>query len=384
MAEHHAVGGSFAHPSGESTKSNKASNAGKSGNAGNTGHSGNSRNSGNSGSGESKVAIFAALAANLGIAVTKFLAFALTGMSSMLAEGIHSVADSGNQLLLLAGGRSAKKDADAKHPFGYGPERYLAGFVVSIIVFSLGGLFSLFEAYEKWHEVSQPGAKQPSTHEQWWWVPLAVLLIAICMEGKALHTTVKEAREPKGEQSWIEFIKNAKSPDLPVLLCEDTAAVTGLIFAAIGVAASVIFENGIFDAIGAAMIGLLLICVAGFLFRETRSLLLGEAATEEAQDDFWEALEATDGIQRVIHMKTMHLGPQELLVAAKIAIGAGESGRDIALAIDAGEEALRKCRPGMQMIIYLEPDLDLGHQGDTLGHRSSAEHDDTQDELIND
>ena len=332
----------------------------------------------------SKVAIFAALAANLGIAVTKFIAFFLTGMSSMLAEGIHSVADSGNQVLLLAGDKKAKKDADVEHQFGYGRERYLAGFVVSIIVFSLGGLFSLFEAYEKFHEVSQPGAEQPSTHEKWWWVPIAVLVVSILMEGKALHTTIKEAREPKGNRSWLSFIKTAKSPELPVLLCEDTAAVTGLTFALIGVTLSVVLENGIWDAVGAGMIGLLLIAVAAFLFRETRSLLLGESATKGTQRELWDAIEQTEGINRVIHMKTMHLGPEELLVAAKFAIHRDATGLEIAQAIDAAEQAARAVRPQMQMLLYLEPDLDMGHGGSSIGHLSSAEHEDTADEKAND
>lgn len=333
---------------------------------------------------EGKAAIFAALAANVGIALTKFVAFFLTGMSSMLAEGIHSIADSGNQVLLLAGDKRAKKDADAVHPFGYGRERYVAGFVVSIIVFSLGGLFSLFEAYEKFHEMRQPGAAQPSMHEKWWWVPIVVLVVSIMMEGKALHTTIKEAREPKGDRSWLSFIKTAKSPELPVLLCEDTAAVTGLTFALIGVSLSVVLENGIWDAVGAGMIGLLLIGVAAFLFRETRSLLLGEAATAQTEDDVWQAMESVDGVKRIIHMKTMHLGPQELLVAAKFAVAGDASGADIASAIDEAEAAARDVRPNMQMLVYLEPDLDLGAAGSTIGHRTSAEHADTDDELIND
>ena len=331
-----------------------------------------------------KAAIFAALAANLGIAVTKFIAFALTGMSSMLAEGIHSVADSGNQILLLAGGRRAKRDADLEHPFGYGRERYVAGFVVSIIVFSLGGLFSLYEAYHKFHEVTQPGAEQPSTHEKWWWVPLAVLIASIFMEGKALHTTVKEAREQKGERTWMEFLRDAKSPELPVLLCEDSAAVTGLIFATVGVALSVFLENGVWDAAGAAMIGLLLIVVAGFLFRETRSLLLGESANKETRIELWRDIESTPGVNRVIHMKTMHLGPDELLVAAKFAVDPDATGRDIVTTIEKAEHTIRSARPNMQILIYLEPDIDMGGKASPIGHYTSAEHDDADDELRND
>lgn len=169
-------------------------------------------------------AIFAALAANLGIAVTKFIAWMLTGMSSMLAEAIHSVADSGNQILLLVGGKRARKDADEFHPFGYARERYVAGFVVSIVIFSVGGMFSLYEAYEKYHEMSLPDAPHPGTHEKWWWVPIVVLVASILMEGRSLMTAVSEAKKEKGDQSWGSFLRNAKSPELPVLLCEDSAA----------------------------------------------------------------------------------------------------------------------------------------------------------------
>ena len=349
-----------------------------------TGGQSGGENAPSGGGSESKAAIIAALAANIGIAVTKFIAYALTGMSSMLAEGIHSLADSGNQVLLLGGGKRAKRDADPTHPFGYGRERYLAGFIVSIIVFSLGGLFSLFEAYEKFHEMTQPGAKQPSVHDAWWWVPLAVLVASILMEGKALHTTVKESRKLKGDRSWVQFVKEAKNPELPVLLCEDAAAVTGLTFALAGVAASLILENGIWDAVGAGMIGVLLIAVAAFLYREMRSLLLGESASFETRRAIWQAMESVPGVERVIHMKTMHLGPQELLVAAKVAVAPESTGRDIAAAIDQAERAIRGAQQDMQMLVYIEPDLDLGGKGSLIGHRSSAEHADTPDELVND
>lgn len=329
-------------------------------------------------------AIFAALAANLGIAVTKIVAWLLTGMSSMLAEGIHSAADSGNQILLLIGGKKAQKDADEDHPFGYGRERYLAGFVVSIIVFSLGGLFSLFEAYEKFHAVREPGAEQPSTADDWWWVPIVVLVLSILMEGRSLMTAIKEAREQKGRQSWGQFLKSAKSPELPVLICEDSAAVTGLVFALVGISLALVTHNGIWDAAGAGLIGVLLIGVAIFLFRETKSMLLGEAATPETVREIRRAIESADGVGRVIHMKTSHLGPEELLVAVKFAVDRSETGEEIAHAIDMAEQAARAARPEMQLLMYLEPDIDVGRTGSGIGHRSSAEHDDLPDERLND
>ena len=328
-------------------------------------------------------AIFAALAANLGIAVTKFIAWMLTGMSSMLAEAIHSVADSGNQILLLVGGKRARKDADEFHPFGYARERYVAGFVVSIVIFSVGGMFSLYEAYEKYHEMSLPDAPHPGTHEKWWWVPIVVLVASILMEGRSLMTAVSQAKKEKGDAGWGQFLKQAKSPELPVLLCEDSAAVTGLVFALFGVSMAVVTENGIWDAIGAGMIGLLLIAVAVFLFRETKSMLLGEAATPDTVRAIRNAIESADGVERVIHMKTSHLGPQELLVAVKFAVDGHETGEQIAAAIDEAERAARAARPEMQLLVYLEPDLDRGASGSSIGHRSSAEHPDLPDELIN-
>lgn len=319
-------------------------------------------------------AIFAALAANLGIAVTKFIAWMLTGMSSMLAEAIHSVADSGNQILLLVGGKRARKDADEFHPFGYARERYVAGFVVSIVIFSVGGMFSLYEAYDKYHEMSLPDAPHPGTHEKWWWVPIVVLVASILMEGRSLMTAVSEAKKEKGDQSWGSFLRNAKSPELPVLLCEDSAAVAGLTFALFGVSLAVFTENGIWDAVGAGLIGLLLIAVAAFLFRETRSLLLGEAARPETVREIRSAIESADGIERVIHLKTSHLGPNELMVAAKIAIDPQARGAQIVRSIDAAQQAARRVDPDLQMLVYLEPDVDTG--GDAsggIGHVTSAQ-----------
>lgn len=329
-------------------------------------------------------AIFAALAANMGIAVTKIIAWLLTGMSSMLAEGIHSIADSGNQVLLLVGGKRAQKDADEEHPFGYGRERYLAGFVVSIIVFSLGGLFSLYEAYEKFHEAHEPGAKGPSTADDWWWVPAVVLVVSILMEGRSLMTAVAEAKVEKGEQSWGRFLKSAKSPELPVLLCEDSAAVTGLFLALGATSMALVTHNGVWDAAGAGLIGVLLIAVACFLFKETSSLLLGEAATPQVVRAIRDAIASADGVDRVIHMKTSHIGPEELLVAAKIAVDRSDTGAEVVTAINEAEKAARAARPEMQMLIYLEPDIDLGGDGSPIGHRSSADHPDTPDELVND
>jgi cation diffusion facilitator family transporter len=301
-------------------------------------------------------AVVAALLANTGIALTKFLAFALTASSSMLAEAIHSVADSGNQLLLLLGGRQARKDATPEHPFGYGRERYIYGFIVAIVLFSVGGLFALYEAYHKWHEVREHPGDLGELDGRWWWVPLLVLGIAIAMESFSFRTAIHEANQVRGNATWIQYVRRAKAPELPVILLEDFAALTGLTFALFGVGLTLLTEEPIFDVIGTALIGLLLVAVAVVLAIETKSLLLGEAASPEAQRRIRQAIEGSEGIDGVIHMKTMHLGPDELLVAVKIAVSASDSAAHVARAIDAAEEAIRDVEPTAR-VIYLEPDL---------------------------
>ena len=292
-------------------------------------------------------AVVAALAANLGIAVSKFVGAALTGSSSMLAEAVHSVVDSGNQVLLLVGGKRSKRDATPQHPFGYGRERYVYGFIVSIVLFSIGGLFALYEAYHKWHE--------PHGIDAWKWVPIVVLLAAIGMESFSFRTAIHESNEVRGGLSWVQFVRTAKAPELPVVLLEDLAALIGLVFALFGVSMTLVTGNGRWDAAGTAMIGLLLVSVAIVLAVEMKSLLLGEGGTVENVRAIELAL-VGEGVDSVIHMKTLHLGPEELLVAAKIAVNATESASDVALAIDAAERRVREAVP-IARVIYLEPDI---------------------------
>jgi cation diffusion facilitator family transporter len=301
-------------------------------------------------------AVVAALLANTGIALTKFLAFALTASSSMLAEAIHSVADSGNQLLLLLGGRKARKEATPEHPFGFGRERYIYSFIVAIVLFSVGGLFALYEAYHKWHEVHENPGDLGELDGRWWWVPLLVLGVAIVMESFSFRTAIRESNRDRGDTSWVQFIRRAKAPELPVILLEDFAALLGLTFALLGVGLTLITKEPIFDVIGTGLIGVLLVAVAVVLAVETKSLLLGEAASPEAQRRIRAAIEGTEGIESLIHMKTMHLGPEELLVGAKIAVTASESAAELARAIDAAEAAIREVEPTAR-VIYLEPDL---------------------------
>lgn len=301
-------------------------------------------------------AVVAALSANAFIAATKFAAWALTGAASMLAEGVHSLADTSNQILLLRGGQVARREANEEHPFGYGRAPFINAFLVSVILFSLGGLFAVYEAFHKYEEVVA-GHPNELLESQWWWVPIAVLLFAIVAEGLSLRTAVRESTPLKGGLSWPQFIRAAKSPDLPVILLEDFAALLGLVFALMGVGMTLLTHNGLWDALGTGLIGVLLILVAITLATETRSLLLGEAATPEAVAGITAALASADGVQRIIHLKTLHLGPDEVMVAAKIAVEPTQSARRVAEVIDNAEVAIRAANP-MVTALYLEPDID--------------------------
>ncbi|MDQ3615963.1 MAG: cation diffusion facilitator family transporter [Actinomycetota bacterium] len=300
-------------------------------------------------------AVVAALLANSGIAVLKFLAFLLTRSSSMLAESIHSVADAGNQGLLLLGGKRAAREPTTEHPFGFGRERYIYAFIVAIVLFSVGGLFALYEAYHKYEEV-HAGLPNELLESRWWWVPLVVLLGAIILEGFSFRTAIRESNKVRGDTSWVAFIKRAKSPELPVILLEDAAALLGLVLALAGVSLALVTENAYWDVVGTALIGLLLVSVAIILALETKSLLLGESASPDAQRRISSALGSVSGIERIIHMKTLHLGPEELLVAVKAGVARDMSAADVAGSIDAAERAIREAEPSAQ-VIYIEPDI---------------------------
>ncbi|AGZ39435.1 cation diffusion facilitator family transporter [Actinoplanes friuliensis] len=293
-------------------------------------------------------AIIAALAANLGIAATKLLAWLLTGSSSMLAEGIHSIADSGNQALLLLGGKRATRKATPEHPFGYGRERYIYAFIVSIVLFSLGGLFALYEGYHK--------VQHREGIESWQWVPVTVLVIAIGLESFSFRTAIKESNHTRGKTTWVNFVRRAKAPELPVVLLEDAGALVGLVLAFFGVVLTLITGNGVWDGIGTLAIGVLLVVIAIILAIETKSLLLGEGANPEDVTKIEQAIVAGPGVERIIHMKTLHLGPEELLVAAKIAVPATESAAEVARHINETEARIREALP-IARVIYLEPDI---------------------------
>ncbi|MFE4832474.1 cation diffusion facilitator family transporter [Streptomyces sp. NPDC056672] len=292
-------------------------------------------------------AIVAALGANLAIAAAKFVAFAFSGSSSMLAEGVHSLADSGNQGLLLLGGKKARREATPQHPFGYGRERYIYAFLVSIVLFSVGGMFAIYEGYEK--------IKHPHEIEAWYW-PVGVLVFAIIAESVSFRTAIKESNATRGALSWTEFVRRAKAPELPVVLLEDLGALVGLVLALGGVGISLATGDGVWDGIGTLCIGVLLILIALVLAAETKSLLLGEAAGTEDVEKIKAALVDNDVVTGIIHMRTLHLGPEELLVAAKIAVQHDDTAAEVARAIDAAESRIREAVP-IARVIYLEPDI---------------------------
>ncbi|SDQ07510.1 cation diffusion facilitator family transporter [Leucobacter chromiiresistens] len=300
-------------------------------------------------------AIIAALLANLGIAVTKFIAWAFSGSSSMLAEGVHSLADSGNQVLLLIGGKRAQQKADKEHPFGYGRVRYVYAFVVAIVLFSIGGVFSVYEGISK---IQHPHALEV------WWLPLLVLTIAIVLESFSLRTAIRESRPHKGTSSWFQFIRRSKAPELPVVLLEDMAALLGLVFAFIGVGLTVLTGNGLFDGIATVAIGALLVAVAIVLGVEVKSLLVGEGANDDDVAKIETALLKSQDVNRIIHMKTLYLGPDEFMVGAKIDIAPTKTMNEVSVIINLAERRVREAVPAAR-VIYIEPDVYLDPNADT-------------------
>lgn len=297
--------------------------------------------------GGGKKAILAALSANAGIAVAKFIGAAITGSASMLAEAVHSVADTSNQALLLFGQRQAAQQADQLHPFGYGRNRYFYSFVVALVIFALGSLYAIWEGV---HKIQHPEHLSNAI------VAIVILGIAICLEGFSFYTAMRESKPLKGDASWWRFIRNSRNPELPVVLLEDSGALIGLVFAFVAISLTEITGDPIWDGIGTLAIGLLLGVIAIILIVEMQSLLIGEGATPDEDRKIREALVDHRSIDRVIHLRTQYLGPEEMLVAAKIAIVPGLEITDIAAAIDEAEARVRGQVPAAR-VIYLEPDL---------------------------
>ncbi len=292
-------------------------------------------------------AIVTAFFANLAIAIAKFVGFAVTGSSSMLAESVHSAADTGNQALLILGNKRAERAATTQHPFGYGRERYFWAFVVSLVLFSLGSLFAVFEGIEK--------IRHPHEIESLGWA-LGILAFALVMEAMAFRTAFKESKQIKGRHSWPSFIRRARVPELPVVLLEDFGAMIGLVFAFIALLLAEFTDNARWDGVGTLSIGILLGAIAIVLAVEMKSLLIGEGALPEQIERIEAALKDQHDVQRLIHMRTQYLGPEEMLVAAKLQFSADMSVSQLADAIDSAEAAIRDVEP-IATMIYLEPDL---------------------------
>jgi cation diffusion facilitator family transporter len=288
------------------------------------------------------------------------VAFALTGSASMLAEGVHSVADTGNQALLLIGRRKARRAETREHPFGFGGERYFYAFLVAVVVFTVGGAFSCYEGIQR---IAHPGRLTSPG------IAFGVLGVAIVLESFSLWNAVHEADPIRGRASWPGFIRRAKAPELPALLLEDIAALSGLLLALIGVTVATITHDDRYDAAGSIAIGVLLGCVAVVLAIEMKSLLIGESASPAMQASIVAAIEAGPEVQRVIHLRTLHVGPETLLVAAKIGVEHDDTARSVAAGIDAAERRIRAAVP-IAELIFLEPDI----------YRSG--HDDSEDPAV--
>ncbi len=295
----------------------------------------------------SKKAIIAALAANLGIAIAKFIGFFFTRSTGMLAEAVHSLADSGNQGLLLLGSKRAKKGATAMHPFGYGRERYFWAFAVALVIFSLGGAFAFYEGLDKLihpHEPKNLG------------IGVGILVFSILLESYSFKTAIVEANKLRGNTPMFKFLRRAKTPELPVVLLEDAGALFGLVLALGGLIMAEVTGNARWDAVGSLTIGVLLIGIAIFLSVEMKSLLIGEAASPEQEAAIAMAIEASPEVHKLIHMRTMHLGPDELLLGTKVHFDDAFTTSELASAIDAVEARIRAAVPSAR-VVYVEPDI---------------------------
>ncbi len=295
--------------------------------------------------GGGRKAIIAALVANLGIAGAKFAGFLLTGASSLLAESVHSLADTTNQGLLLLGGRQAKRGENELHPFGHGPARYFWSFVVALVLFTLGGLFALYEGI---HKIQHP---EPLDRPA---IAIGLLLVAVGLESYSFKTAIGEAKPLKGEQSWFAYIRDSKSPELPVLLLEDFGALMGLALALAAIVMSLLTDDARWDGYGTLAIGALLLVIAAILITEMRKLLIGEAASPEDIKKITLAFDEVPDVDRLIHMRTLHLGPEELLIAAKVQLKLGLDVEGVAKVIDQAQIAIRASLPTATRI-YIEP-----------------------------
>jgi cation diffusion facilitator family transporter len=249
----------------------------------------------------------------------------------------------------MLGGSRARRAATPEHPFGYGRERYFWAFVVALVLFSVGGMFALYEGIEK--------LRHPHETESLA-VAIGILVVAIMLETFSLRTAVREARHVKSaDVSWWQFVRRSKQPELPVVLLEDVGAEIGLLFALIGVILSSATDNARWDAAGSLAIGVLLVTIAAVLAVEMKGLLIGESASPDHQARIQEAIATAPHVRKLIHMRTEHIGPDELLVGAKVDFGAALTAQQLAAAVDEVEVRVRAAVPAAR-VIYLEPDVE--------------------------
>jgi cation diffusion facilitator family transporter len=294
----------------------------------------------------SRKAIVAAFLANLGIAIAKLVGFVVTGAASLLAEAIHSLADTANQGLLFLGERKSRREPDSTHPFGYGRERYFWAFVVALVLFSGGGLFALFEAEEK--------LRHPHELESLSWA-VGILLVAFVLEALSLRTAIRESRHAKGNDSWREFVLRSKNAELPVVLLEDSGALIGLTFALAGVTLAAATGNARFDALGSLGIGLLLVVIALTLATKMKSFLIGEAGDPEEVAEVRSAIEGHGDVRRLARLRTLQLGPDELMVIAEVEFRPELDGPGVAAAVDDVQATVRARVPAAR-VVHLEPE----------------------------
>ncbi len=299
------------------------------------------------GHGHGTKAIVAAFFANLGIAIAKFIGYSVTGASSMLAEGIHSLADTSNQALLILGGFTSKREPTEQHPFGFGRDRYFWAFIVSMVLFSLGGIFAVYEGVQK--------LRHPHELKDAWWA-IGILVVGIALEGWSFATAVRESNKIRGAAPWAAFIRHSKSPELPVVLLEDLGALIGLVLALVGISLAVITGDPVYDALGTVAIGVLLVLIAVVLAVEMKSLLIGESASTDDREAMEKAIKGCDDVLSILDMRTQHLGPEQILVAAKIEFRHELTVRDLADAINDVEQRVRAAVPDAKDI-YIEPDV---------------------------
>jgi cation diffusion facilitator family transporter len=287
----------------------------------------------------------------------KFGGWWLTGSASLLSSAVHSIASITDQAALLTGSKLSGRKADERHPFGYARERYLFAFLVSLVVFTLGGLFALWQGYKKAMDVAagHPG-KLLTSH--WWWVPIVILagnLISQSFNFRSVRHTLNIKR---GNKSWRRFIASAKEPEHPVVLLETIGSLTNNSLALTGIVLSVVTRNSYFDALGSALIGVGLVGISFMMLRKTWSMLIGEPSSRACLVRVRAVLAATDGVLSVRKLRTLHLGPNDLMVVAKIAVDSDKSADDVTSIIDRANAAIRRVEPAVTRL-YLEPAVGL-------------------------